>query len=153
MSSFEQAKSLESRRRTAEAAEVGIEATEKATEAAEKKMGARERVETISKEVQNTNQQIQNIMANMQQVVKVVQAIRRELGLADGSIPSVARDEEALKILKRKLAGLFSELDDLKLALQEEEARAVRSEHPDWGTAEVEVEAAARTERLMGELV
>jgi hypothetical protein len=142
------------RRNSVEGAEIGAEAKEKQIEEAEKKMGAKERAETISKEVKTTKNQIQNIVANMTQVIKAVAAIRAQLGLGvkGGAIPSVQKDEKILESLKKKLDGLFGEIEGLKKALVAEEEKAVREEHPDWKPEFIIEEAKKRVGEILKKL-
>jgi len=149
---FEQEQESEIRRRSFESAEVEAENKEKGNEDLEKKMGAKERVEKVSHEVRNTQQQIQHIMANMQQVLKAVQAIRVQLGLAGGSVPSVERDEKTLEQLKKKLTGLNSQLADLRVALEQEEARSVKEDRPDWNADAIAEEAKKITAKILLDL-
>ncbi len=121
------------RRNAAEGRETSFESKEKRDEELEKKLAAKERAEQMAHEVKTTKKQMQNITANMQQVLKAVRAIRDQLGLLQsGQVPSVARDEEALANLKKRLARLNSELGDLKMALVEEYVDEVHKENPEW---------------------
>ncbi len=141
-------------RNVAESREVSFESKERAAEEQEKKMAARERAEKVSREVKTTRQQIQNIVANMQQVIRAVQAIRAQLGLAGaaGNIPSVERDKTVLEGLRRRLMDLNSQLADLRLALAQEEERAVREEAKFATDKEIRDEAARRTGEILRRL-
>jgi hypothetical protein len=153
MSEFEKEQDPFLKRPPIEGAELGFENKGAKEAEAEKKMGAKERMETVSKEVKTTKNQIQNIVANMQQVIRAVALIRAELELAgDSDIPAVKEDEHQLDELKKKLAGLNSEVDDLKIALLQEEQKAVKEEYSDWNEEAVLVEAQRRTARVIKKL-
>lgn len=145
MNTFE--KDTSRRRNLAEGAELAMENKEKGREEAEKKMAARERVEMVSREVKNAKQQIQNIMGNMQAVVKAVAAIRAQLQLAQGGdIPSAKQDQKALGALKKKLSGLYGELNDLRVALLVEQRKSAQEENPDWPAEQIEMAAKKQVE-------
>ncbi len=147
--SFESKNELR-RKNLAESAEISVEAKEKQIEEAEKKLAAKERVEIVSKEVKTTKNQIQNIVANMQQVVKAVAAIRAQLQIKnDDDIPSVKQDEKILESLKKKLDGLYGEINDLKGALLAEEIKSVGEDNPDLSFEEIEKEAERRVEKIL----
>lgn len=153
MNEFEKSQDRFRRKNTAEGAELNAEAKEKQAEEAEKKMAAKERLEVTSKEIKNTKQQIQNIVANMQQVVKAVAAIRAQLNVVQNDdIPSVARDQKTLEGLRKKLDGLYGQIDDLRGALLMEETKAVQEEFPNMAADEVEEEARRRTVAMLKEL-
>lgn len=151
MNTFE--KDTNRRKNYTEGAELAMESKEKGQEEAEKKMAARERVEAVSREVKNTKQQIQNIMGNMQQVVKAVAAIRAQLQLAqDGGIPSAKQDQRSLEALKKKLAGLYGELEDSRGALLVEQRKNVQEENPDWSADQIDATANKQVEELWAKL-
>ncbi len=152
MNSFEQ-QEKEHRRNYAEGRELNTEAKEKQVEEAEKKMAAKERLEATSKEIKSTKNQIQNIVANMQQVVKAVAAIRAQLQIAQNNdIPSVQRDQKTLAGLQKKLAGLFGEIKDLRVALVAEERKAVQAEAPDLPADGIKREAERRVAAILKQL-
>ncbi|MSU75638.1 MAG: hypothetical protein EXS55_03945 [Candidatus Magasanikbacteria bacterium] len=142
------------RRNLSEGVELNAEAKEKQAEEAEKKMAAKERMEVTSKEIKNTKQQIQNIVANMQQVVKAVAAIRAQLQLVenDDVIPSVQSDQRTLEGLRHKLAGLFGEIKDLRVALLAEEQKSVAEDNKGWGAEDIIQEARRRVAIILMKL-
>lgn len=153
MNTFEQQTEQFRRKNLAESQETRAEAKEKQVEEAEKKMAAKERVEVVSREVKNTKQQIQNIVANMAQVVKAVAAIRAQLGLvSDSAIPSVEQDEKVLEALRKKLDGLYGEINDLRGALLAEERKSVLEEQPNLSVAVLEEEAGRRVQEVLARL-
>lgn len=152
MSNIESETTIYPNRQNAESAELRMENKENQEGEEEKKMAARERAEQFSREVQNTKKQAQNILVNMQQVIKAVQMIRNQLGLSGGQIPSVSQDEKTLKKLQEKLANLSDQLDDLKLALEQEEKKSISEEHPDWNQDLINAETKRRVEDLLQKL-
>jgi hypothetical protein len=119
-------------RRGSENMELSLEAQEKKEEELEKKMAAKERAEKVGQEMKSTQKTMQNIMANIQQVLQAVRQIRQQLGLDinNEDVPSVKSDQKTLEQLKQKLAGLISQMDDLKLALKSEEITRLRQINP-----------------------
>ena len=157
MNEFEKANENELRRRanSAESRDVGVEGNKESEENEElKKMAAMEKVEKTSREVKTTKKQMQNLMANMQQVVKAVQAIRQQLDLVDpdGSIPSVAQDQQSLQLLQKKLAGLTGQMADLRIALFQEEYKEVQKMYRDWTEEQLKQETEKRVVKILEKL-
>lgn len=156
MNELEKLTESESRRNKAnraEGRELSAEQKEKQVEEAEKKMAAKERLEVTGKEIKTTQNQIKNIVANMSMVVKAVAAIRAQLGApVGGSIPSVVQDQKTLSALKNKLAGLYSEIKDLKVALLAEELKAVKEEGPNASPDSQAQEAARRVNEVLNKI-
>lgn len=157
MNDFEKMNENELRRRgnAAEGRELGMEKGKEAQENEElKKMAAMERAEKTSREVKSTQKQMQNIMANMQAVVKAVQAIRQQLDITepDENIPSVARDQQSLKALQKKIASLTGQLEDLRMALFQEEYKEVKQAHGDWPEVQLQQETGKRVVNILQKL-
>ena len=127
-------------RRGSENIESSLEAQEKKEEELEKKMAAKERAEKVGQEMKNTKKTMQNIMANIQQVLQAVRQIRQQLGLdtTNEDVPSVKRGQKTLEQLKQKLAGLMSQMDDLKSALKSEEITRLRQINPNLVEGELD---------------
>ena len=64
-------------------------------------------------------------------------------------IPSVKQDEKILESLKKKLDGLYGEINDLKGALLAEEIKSVGEDNPDLSFEEIEKEAERRVEKIL----
>ena len=150
--SFEQQQE-EMRRRAAESREASFESKESKEGKEDKEMGAKERMEQTVVEVKNTKQRMKNIMVNMQQVLAAVRQIRQQLGLTgDGDVPAVQTDQKTLDELKKKLAGLEDQMDDLKLALKNEETSQVKQANPNIGQEELESVVEKRVKEVLVQL-
>ena len=153
MSTFEQQQEEQYRRRHTESRELSIEAKEKEEEL-EKKMAAKERAEKVGQEMKSTKKTMQNITANIKQVLLAVRAIRQQLGLDTTSddVPSVKRDQKTLEQLKQKLAGLMSQMTDLKLALKSEEITRLRQMNADMSEEEMKSMADEAVKNILEKL-
>jgi len=138
-------------RRGSENQELSSEAKEKQVEEMEKKLAARERAEKVGQEMKTTKKTMQNIMANIQQVLQAVRLIRQQLGLDTSSddVPSVKRDQQTFEKLKQKLAGLMSQMTDLKLALKNEEITRLRQINSNMSEEELERQAEEAVRNIM----
>lgn len=115
-------------RKGSEFRESSFENKESKEKEEDKQMEAKEKMELTIGEVKNTKNRMKNIMVNMQQVLQAVRQIRQKLGLNnnDDDIPAVKSDQKTLNELKIKLDGLMNQVDDLKLALKNEEITRLR---------------------------
>jgi len=153
MSNFEQEQEKQLLHNASEGKEVGFENKESREAKEDKEMGAKERMEQTVVEVKNTKQRMQNIMINMQQILTAVRQIRQQLGLdEDGDIPAVQTDQKTLDELKEKLAGLEDQMDDLKLALKNEETTQLRQANPGMSEGELESQVEKRVNEVIEKL-
>ncbi|MFH1292002.1 MAG: hypothetical protein ABIH87_02290 [bacterium] len=153
MSTFEQQQEKNLRRGLVESQELGFEGRESKEQQEDKEMGAKERIEQTVVEVKNTKQRMKNIMVNMQQVIQAVRAIRQQLGLDEtGDVPAVEKDQKTLEQLKEKLAGLEDQMDDLKLALKNEEVAQLRRSNPGMDDDQLEAMADERVRQILDQM-
>ena len=153
MSNFEQEQKKQLRRNASEGKEAGFENKESREAKEDKEMGAKERMEQTAVEVKNTKQRMQNIMVNMQQVIQAVQQIRKQLGLDEsGDVPALQTDQKTLDELKQKLAGLEDQMDDLRLALKNEETAQLRQANPGMSDDELNKQVEKKVSEVLEKL-
>lgn len=120
-----------SRRRVAEAREVGVErekTKESETDTELKRAAVLERADFLVKEVKTNQKQMQNILLNIQQVLNLIQQLRAQLQLADDSNEpsSVQQDKKKIAELKKKIADYSVELENMREDLTREQSAELK---------------------------